>query len=142
MRIVSPAWQIWTPALPVHRRFLRLDINRHTGHRLGTGLFQVVELSKIARRNPELRTDILVRIAGLGQDIMHAVRRIDLVSVVRIDGHLIIVRVDRRIGSRPTDMRPNMGLAAAAIRPFVRNIQAISIGPVEQIELVVLDDAG
>ncbi len=38
-------------------------------------------------------------------------------------------------------MRPNMGLAAAAIRPFVRNIQAISIGPVEQIELVVLDDA-
>ena len=34
-----------------------------------------------------------------------------------------------------------MGLAAAAIRPFVRNIQAISIGPVEQIELVVLDDA-
>lgn len=114
------------------------------GHRLGLLVLQIVELAQIACRNAEFLPDVLERVALLGQHVVHAVGRIDVVAVVGVDCHAVVVRIDgRRCVGRALHAglvgEPAFGIGDLAAR--TRSVEPLAVGLVQQEELGLLDDA-
>lgn len=123
---------------------LALDVDHLVGHRLCLLVLQVVELTQVACRNAELLPDILERVALFGQHVVYAVGLVDIVAVVGVDRHPVVVRVDgrRRSGNRFDAAlvgEPPFGIGYLA--SHARGVEPLAVGPVEQVELVLLDDA-
>ena len=120
---------------------LALDEDHFAVGRTGAAALHVVELAQVARRKPELAADVLVGVVLLGQHVVHAVGRIDVVTLVRIDRHPVVVGVDQiaadgQAALRGTPRTLLQGLALAG------GIEPLAVGGrIEQMEVVVLDDA-
>ena len=107
-------------------------------------LLQLVELAQVARRDAEAAADRLERVVLLGQDVVHAVGFVDVVAVVGVDRYAVVVRVDER-GRWNRGVRHAALVVEAAggigVRRVARRIEPAAVGAVEQVELVLLDDA-
>ena len=113
------------------------------GHRLGLLVLQIVEFAQVARREAELPPDVLERVVLLGQHVVHAVGDVDVVTLVGVDRHAVVVRVDGPLGPgqflhAALRREPLFGVAFQAV---ARGVEPCAVGPVEQEELVLLDDA-
>ena len=122
---------------------LALDVDHLAGHRLGLLVLQIVEFAQVARREAELPPDVLERVVLLGQHVVHAVGDVDVVTLVGVDRHAVVVRIDGRLGAGDLlDARLRREpLLGVALQTEARGVEPLAVGTVQQVELALLDDA-
>ena len=129
-------------ALPAFLLAVDVDLLAAHGLRLA---FQVVELAQVPRRDAEDLRERFERVALLGDDVVHAVGDIDVVSLVGVDRHAEIVGIDPLFVYGRQGIHAASGLEAfhglLGARAVARCVERFALRAVEQVELRLLDDA-
>ena len=129
-------------ALPAFLLAVDVDLLAAHGLRLA---FQVVELAQVSRRDAEDLRERFERVALLGDDVVHAVGDVDVVSLVGVDRHAEIVGIDPLFVYGRQGIHAASGLKAfhglLGARAVARCVERFALRAVEQVELRLLDDA-